>query len=56
MRRALSAECWADDRTCTGLVALDFLCLKHDIPPQQLSPSIPVDFKKAVYDRSKPAE
>src|SRR5712672_729857 len=35
MRRASSAECWADDLTCTGPVALDFLCLKHDIPPQQ---------------------
>src|SRR5229473_1953925 len=35
MRRASSAECWADDLTCTGLVALDFLRLKHDIPPQQ---------------------
>src|SRR5258708_31765623 len=35
MRRASSAECWADDLTCTRLVALDFLRLKHDIPPQQ---------------------
>src|SRR5882757_2367144 len=54
--RALSAGCWAGDLACTGPVALDFLGLKHDIPPQHLPPLIPVDFKKAVYDRSRPEE
>src|SRR6267378_1170572 len=39
--RALSAGCWAGDLTCTGPVALDFLRLKHDIPPQHLPPRSP---------------
>src|SRR3981189_1258074 len=39
--RALSAGCWAGDLTCTGPVALDFLRLKHDIPPQHLHPRSP---------------
>src|SRR5258705_4616710 len=39
--RALSAGCWAGYHICPGPVALDFLCLRHDIPPQHLPPRSP---------------